>query len=206
MRETLSSGGDGMQQRRRSHEGVARARAGHMQWRWIGVTLFMTLLLLAGCQSGSSTGGTGTPAANATTPVGTAVTGTVTIIGPAPTITPIGGPGGQIGSSQFCSQPPSATSPLPASIPANPNAHLQLSTVDGNNGIYGLCTTDSVSTSLQFYTAQLPAKGWQQLQQSANDPAVQLTATHGSAHVTITMYPDARIAGETDIIVQTRGQ
>lgn len=171
---------------------------------WLIALVAVGVLMLAACDSGpsgkvSTAGSPGPGNANATT---TAAGDTPTIPADTPTTTPISGPGGQVGSSQFCSQQPSVSVQLPASIPAYPHAQLRLSQADGGNSIYGLCTSDAVNTAIQFYVGQLPAKGWQQLQQNNNDPVQQVTAKRSGNNVTITVYPDAVVANETDIIIQ----
>lgn len=163
----------------------------------------LAALTLAACDGGSggqvSVIGTASPGtANATVTTG----GTATAAADTPTPTAISGPGAQLGSSQFCSQKPNVSAQLPASIPAYPSAELRLSQADGSNSIYGLCTTASVSAVIQFYADQLPGKGWQQLQRNSNDPAEQITARRSGDSVTITVYPDAQIGNETDIIIQ----
>lgn len=186
------------------------ARDSGLTWyakRWsvaLVALVALVVLMLAACDSGSSgtvnTAGTpGASGANATT---TAAGGTATIAVDTATPTPISGPGAQFGSSQFCSQKPSVSVQLPPSIPVYPNAELRLSQADGANSIYGLCTTTAVGTAIQFYADQLPGKGWQQLQRNNNDPVEQITAKSSGNNVTITVYPDAEIANETDIIIQ----
>lgn len=164
----------------------------------------LAILVLAGCDSGSSgtvtTGGTsGTGGTNATT---TAAGGTATVAADTATPTPISGPGAQFGSSQFCSQKSSVSVQLPPSIPPYPNAELRLSQTAGANSIYGLCTAAVVNVAIQFYADQLPGKGWQQLQRNNNDPVQQITAKGSGNNLTITVYPDAVLANETDIIIQ----
>lgn len=186
-----------------------RTRTTDLPWhgkRWQGVLVALAtlvMLLLAACAGGAnatvSTAGTpGTGGANATSTAG----GTVTVAADTATPTPFSGQGAQFGSSQFCSQKPSVSVQLPASIPAYSNAQLRLSQAAGANSIYGLCTTATVTAAIQFYTGQLPAKGWQQLHLNSNDPVQQLTAKQGGTNVTITVYPDAVISNETDIIIQ----
>lgn len=171
--------------------------------RWIVVFVALAALTLAACDSGSSSqvsmsGTASTGTTNATATAG----GTATAAADTPTPTPISGPGAQFGSSQFCSQKPNVSVQLPPSIPAYPSAELRLSQADGANSIYGLCTTAAVSAAIQFYADQLPGKGWQQLQRNSNDPVEQITAKRSGSNVTITIYPDAQLANETDIIIQ----
>lgn len=174
--------------------------------RWVValVVLGTLMLVLAACDSGSSgqvsTDSTVSPgSANATTIAGGTPTATAA---DTATPTPISGPGAQFGSSQYCSEKPNVSVQLPPSIPAYPNAELRLSQADGGNSIYGLCSTTAVNVAIQFYADQLPGKGWQQLQRNNNDPVEQITAKRSGYNVTITAYPDAKIANETDIIIQ----
>lgn len=170
---------------------------------WILAFVTLGALMVAACDSGSSgqvpTGGTpNSGGANATS----TADGTPTATVDTSTATPISGPGAQFGSSQFCSQKPSVSVQLPPTIPDYPNAQLRLSQADGANSIYGLCTTVAANTAIQFYADQLPAKGWLQMQRNNNDPVQQITAKRSGNNVTITVYPDAEIANETDIIIQ----
>lgn len=169
--------------------------------RWCVVLVALAMLLLTACESGSG-GPVSTPGAGGTTaPTATSGDAATAAVDTA-TPTAISGPGAQFGSSQFCSQKPSVSVQLPPSIPAYPNAELRLSQADGANSIYGLCTTAAVSVAIQFYADQLPGKGWQQLQRNSNPPVEQITAKRSGNSVTITIYPDAVIANETDIIIQ----
>ena len=187
-----------------------RTRERGLAWsvrRWRAATLIartaLVMVILAACAGGgggtvSTIGTPGAGGANATSTAG----GTTTVAVDTATPTPISGQGAQFGSSQFCSQKPSVSVQLPASIPAYSNAQLRLSQASGANSIYGLCTTATVTAAIQFYSDQLPGKGWQQLHLNANDPVQQLTAKQSGTNVTITIYPDAVISNETDIIIQ----
>ncbi len=191
-----------MSQTGRSTRG--RGLTWHMT-RWCVVLVALVMLLLTACDSGSGSpvSAAGTPGSSGGANAPTATSdGTATAAVDTATPTPISGPGAQFGSSQFCSQKPSVSVQLPPTIPAYPNAELRLSQADGANSIYGLCTTSAVSVSIQFYADQLPGKGWQQLQRNSNTPVEQITAKRSGNNVTITIYPDAVIANETDIIIQ----
>lgn len=172
--------------------------------RWCVPLAALMMLWLAACDSGSGGGvnTAGTPGSGGANVATATAGGTVTTATDTATPTPISGPGAQFGSSQFCSQKPSVSVQLPPSIPAYPNAELRLSQADGANSIYGLCTTAAVTVAIQFYADQLPGKGWQQLQRNSNNPVEQITAKRSGSNVTITIYPDAVVANETDIIIQ----
>jgi hypothetical protein len=71
--------------------------------------------------------------------------------------------------------------------------------------VFGLCTGDSISAVLNFYLAQLPAKGWQQITDNTIVSVEQIQASKGSGFVTITIEPDGQLASVTDIIIQTSG-
>src|SRR5579872_5392959 len=166
------------------------------QWLWMAL-LVVGVLLLAACDSGA--GGTASP--TATNPGGSLVSSNGTPQAPAATATPttadVTTPGAQVGASDVCAQPPSVTAQLPASIPAYPGAQLRLGQTSGGNGLFGLCTGATVSAIGQFYTSQLPNKGWQQVQSGVNGDVEQVSATKGSGQVFITIEPDPQISGQT---------
>ncbi|MGO8948184.1 MAG: hypothetical protein ACLQUY_11070 [Ktedonobacterales bacterium] len=126
-----------------------------------------------------------------------------------PTATPttsIASPGtGEGGIAEFCSGPADVESSLPASIPSYPNAEMRISKTSGGDGIFGLCTADSTNQVLDYYLAQLPSKGWQQISHNSIFSTEQIQATNGNGYVTITIEPDAQLANTTDIIIQTSG-
>jgi len=161
------------------------------------------LLLFTGCSSGS---GAATPTAtlgSATAPAQTTPGDQSTA---TPQLTPITTPGSQEGGSAFCSQPASSGStPLPASIPAYPNARLHFGRSENGFGLYGLCTADSISAIVQFYVTQLPAKGWIQVQTNSLGDAQQVLAIRGNAHVTITIQRDPQAKAQNEVIIQTDG-
>lgn len=181
--------------------------------RWSsGVTLALlalALLMATGCSGGSKGGASATAGGpgggTGTSTPDNALLATATALAQTPTVTPKPGTGGQQGLAEFCAQPPSVAVQLPASIPAYPNAQLRVSQTSGGNGIYGLCTTDSVSAVASYYSAQLPAKGWQQAQSSTIQNVQQLTTSQGNAHLILTIEPDAQLSGTTQIIILTSG-
>ena len=184
-----------------------------MERRWArGVTvalLALGLLMVVGCSGGSkgnasATTGSGGGGTGLSTP-DDALSATATVLAQTPTVTPKPGTGGQQGLAEFCAQPPSVAAPLPASIPPYPNAQLRVSQTSGGNGLYGQCTSDSVSAVASYYTAQLPAKGWQQVKSSTIQDIQQLTASQGKAQLILTIEPDAQVSGTTQIILLTSG-
>lgn len=174
--------------------------------------LMVAMALVAGCAGGgrantsaTQVGGTGTGTTPGATMPDSGLSATATVLAQTPTVTPKPGTGGQQGLAEFCAQPPSVATQLPASVPAYPNAQLRVSQTSGGNGIYGLCTSDSVSAVASYYAAQLPTKGWQQPQSTMIQNVQQLTASQGNAHVIVTIEPDAQISGTTQIIILTSG-
>lgn len=171
--------------------------------------LALALLVIAGCSGGSKGNASATTSSGSgTTGLSTpdnALSATATVLAQTPTVTPKPGTSGVQGVAEFCAQPPSVAVQLPASIPAYPNAQLRVSQTSGGNGLYGMCTSDSVSAVASYYTAQLPAKGWQQVQSSTIQNVQQLTASQGNAHVILTIEPDAQLSGTTQIIILTSG-
>lgn len=171
------------------------------------------LLVMVGCSGGSkgnnsATTGAGGSGGGGTTGLGTPDVGllaTATALAQTPTVTPKPGTGGQQGLAEFCAQPPSVATQLPANIPDYPNAELRVSQTSGGNGLYGMCTSDSVSAVASYYAAQLPAKGWRQVQSSSIQNVQQLTASQGNAHLILTIEPDAQLSGTTQIIALTSG-
>lgn len=164
------------------------------------------LLLLASCSSNSgaaapttTTSGAATTTAPAQTTPGDQATAT-------PALTPITTPGGQIGGSAFCAQPvASGSTPPPATIPAYPTAQLRFGRTENGFGLYGLCTADLIATVAQFYATQLPSKGWTQVQTSSLANVQQISATRGSAHLTLTIEQDPQVTAQNEIIIQTIG-
>jgi len=161
------------------------------------------LVLLASCSGGSGAATPTATAGSATLPVQTTPGDQPTT---TPQLTPITTPGGQLGGSAFCSQPASAGSaPPPASIPAYPGAQLHFGRMEHGFGLYGLCTTHLIASVVQFYVAQLPVKGWTQVQTNSLGPVEQVFATRNSAHITITIQQDPQARAQNEIIIQTDG-
>lgn len=162
------------------------------------------VLLLAACDSGSS----GAAGPTATTAGGPPVTSSGTP--PAATATPTtitdNTPGAQVGASDVCAQTPNVTAQLPSSIPAYPGAQLKLGSSSGGNGSFGLCTTDSVTSVAQFYTHELPTKGWQIAQNTSIGNAQEIQATKGTnGNAMMIIEPDPLVNGDTAIIITTGG-
>lgn len=171
--------------------------------RWLVLALFAALLALAGCDAGSASGAAQSTSARSTTS-GTQITGPV-----AATVTPttaaVTTPGAQQGTAEFCAAPPSVSAQLPTGVPGYPGAVLRLGHSSGGSGIYGLCTGDSVTTIARFYDVHLSANGWQQVAMETNASVMQVQASKGSAHVIVTVEPDAQLSGTTEIIILTDG-
>lgn len=173
--------------------------------------LALALLLVAACAGGSqgtvsatTPGGSGSGGSGTSTPVN-GLSATATVLAQTPTATPKPGTGGQQGLAEFCSQPPSVSAPLPASVPSYPNAQLRVSQTSSGNGLYGLCTADSVDAVASFYTTQLPAKGWQQVKSTTIQNVQQLKTSQGNAQLILTIEPDSQVSGTTQIVILTTG-
>ena len=81
---------------------------------------------------------------------------------------------------------------------------MRIAQNSGGIGFFGICTSDSVATAAQFYAAQLPPKGWGQLNTSVIDNVELITATQGNASVTVAIRPEST-SSQTDIVIQTNG-
>ncbi|MGH2514292.1 MAG: hypothetical protein ACRDHP_01415 [Ktedonobacterales bacterium] len=174
------------------------------RYLWVALLAAGVLLLLAACDSGS--GGAATPTATSRGGSTTLTNGTPPVIATAtPTTAAVTTPGAQVGASDVCAQAISVSAQLPASIPAYPGAQLRLGQTSGGNGLFGLCTGDSVGAIGQFYVGQLGNKGWQQVESNVNGDVEQVSATKGSGHVFITIEPDPQVGGQTEIIILTGG-
>ncbi len=165
------------------------------------------IMLVGGCGSASST------ARHDSTPASTVYAGPTVPPGgpsiPAPTAPPqvaatatVVTGHTQAGAADVCSQPKSVTTQPPQSVPAYPNAELHVTDSNGGNGFYGYCVGDSVSTVAQWFGQQLPAKGWQQLQNTTIQSVEQISGANGSQRIIVTIAPDALTSGETDITVE----
>ena len=174
------------------------------------VAALCVALLLAACSGDSSARTTATPATaqDSATPIG--AQGAQGASGaqrtPSLAITPVSGGAGVAGpSGDVCQQPAHVATALPASIPTYPGGDMRLAEQAEGIAFFGLCTADSPPAVAQFYAAQLPAKGWGQLQTSAIDSTQILTAAQGNAHVDVTIQPDPLVAGKTQIVIQATG-
>lgn len=161
--------------------------------------------ILAGCAGGTAGSARTAPPAHVAATVHAEQTASLA----APLATPTPGavttPGAQQGTAEYCAGSASVVAQLPASLPAYPGGQLRLGQNAGGNGIYGLCTSDAVTSVAQFYASQLPAKGWQQVSVVTNAGVEQLQAVRGNARVVITVEPDAQLSGTTDVIIVTSG-
>jgi hypothetical protein len=164
------------------------------------IVLACALALLAAC-SGSS--GAARPTATSTP-----TTASLTTPGagsPTPGVTPIDGGGATQGNNgNICAAQPSGTQDLPASIPPYPNGDLRVRPGSDGSGFFGICTADSVATATAFYTAQLPPKGWGQLNATLLAGVELISATKGSATISVAIRPEPG-GGKTDIVIQTSG-
>ena len=169
------------------------------------VLMLVVIGILAGCAGGTASSARATPPAL----VAATAHAEQTASGAAPPATPTTGavttPGAQQGTAEFCAGPANVAAQLPPSLPAYPGGRLSLGQNSGGNGIYGICTSDAVSTVAEFYAGQLPTKGWQQVSTVTNAGVEQVQAARGNAHVVITVEPDAQLSGTTDAIILTSG-
>ncbi len=160
----------------------------------------VALVLLAAC-AGSPSAAKSSATSTATRTIQT----TPNAGSPTPGLTPIDGGGATQGNNgNICDAAASGTEALPASIPAYPNGDLRVKPGSDGSGFFGICTPDSVSTATAFYTAQLPAKGWGQLNATQIAGVELITATKGSASISVAIRPEPT-PGKTDIVIQTNG-
>lgn len=158
-------------------------------------------LLLAACSSG----GTGGTAPTATT--GTAATGVTPTDSTGagnPTTTPFGNgtPSAALGASDVCVTTPTGTlASLPSTIPAYPGAQIRIGETSGGQGVFGLCSGDSVSAVTSYYAQKLPLAGWQQVTSTAIATSQLFTASIGQANLNITISPDSAEQGKTQIYI-----
>jgi hypothetical protein len=78
---------------------------------------------------------------------------------------------------------------------------MRVASVNGADGVFGLCITDTVQNVDAFYAAQLPMHGWQHLADETLDTSRQITASQGSVNLVITVSPDAAIPGDTQALI-----
>lgn len=158
---------------------------------------------LVGCDTGSTNAArSATPAATATdAPPPTPTQGGP----PTPTITPLPGAGNLAGATDICTSPISVSTTLPPEIPPY-TGQLRLAETSGSNAEFGYCTSDNVDTVANFYKAQLPGKGWQDIQTFTNNATRNLIATRGGENLTITVSPDVVETGSSDLLIILTGQ
>jgi hypothetical protein len=192
---------------------VRRGWVGRHAVRLAGIAIGVCLCLgLAACMSSPSSGQS-TPTATATTGASVASSPTATQSGPSPTPLGNGTPSAAQGAADVCmaTPGPGTNASLPTNIPAYPNSQLHYGQLGGGNGVFGLCTRDNVDVVANFYVAQLPHDGWQQVTNTTIATSRQLTAcmncsaSSGQENLTVTASPDGSIAGETQILIILSG-
>ncbi len=162
--------------------------------------LALLICLFAACSSstaGTTPGSTPSPTLTAGgTPRPTETPG-------GPTATPYlsGTPGGQLGTTDACAATDTPSASLPNGIPLYPNGELRIGSVDGDKGVFGLCTADTITSVDTYYQQQLPAAGWQNVRDTALDTSRQIVADHGTRNVVITISPDSAQAGMTAVLI-----
>jgi hypothetical protein len=159
----------------------------------------LACLALAACASSPSGVTTGTTTASAVangTPRATDTPG-------GPTATPYlsGTPGGQLGTTDACDASATPTASLPPSIPLYPNGVLHIGAINGDRGVFGFCSGDSIAAVDAYYQQQLPAAGWQNVHDNALDPSRQILAAQGSLSLIITISPDSAQSGKTAVLI-----
>jgi hypothetical protein len=160
-------------------------------------------LLLAACASGGTGGAAPTAttgsAANGATASPTDATGATN-----PTTTPFGNgtPSAALGASDVCATTPTAAlASLPSNIPAYPSAQVRIGETSGSQGVFGLCTGDSVSAVASYYAQKLPLAGWKQVTNTTIATSQLFTASVGQANLNITISPSGAVQGETQIYI-----
>lgn len=179
---------------------------------WRGVSVFLAvaalgvpLALFAGCGGGggstAQTASTVTTGSGAT-PIAGAPTDTPYALTPIPTVT---SSIAADGAGSVCTQPGDVQAQPPANMPRYPGADLRASQERGGNGIYVYCAPDPVSAITDFYTRQLPDRGWTNVKVTPISNVKQITATQGGKTLTVTISPDAKQAGTTYILAVVNG-
>jgi hypothetical protein len=189
-----------------SGRGIAwRGRRAWHRARLAGLGAGLALCLgLAACGSGrTGTGAASPPAAGTATSIvstGTVTTGSTQT---SPTATPFefGTPGAVLGTTDACATQGTPSATPPSSIPIYASAQMTIGSVNGKSGVFGLCSSDSVSTIDAYYAAQLPADGWQHVTNDPLDNARQLTAQQGSTSLIVTILPDTGQNAKTNILI-----
>jgi hypothetical protein len=171
--------------------------------RWLAVSL-LTLGL------GATLAACGEAGASATqpTPISTGISApsaTPTAGGPpTPTLTPLPGAANLAGATDICTAPISVATALLPEIPAY-DGQLRLAQASNGNAEYGYCVSATVDAVTAFYAAQLPAKGWQNIQTFTNSASRNIIATRGSEHLTITVSPDVVQTSNADLLIIVNG-
>ena len=155
-------------------------------------------LALVAC-SGTATGATPTATSG---DVGSGATPGATQSGPTATPFGNGTPGGELGTADICTVTPTPSSAsLPSTIPLYAGAQVRIASINGADGVFGLCIADTVQNVDAFYAAQLPQHGWQNVADGSLDTSRQLTANQGSTNLVITISPDAAIPADTQALI-----
>lgn len=171
--------------------------------RLVGALLALGIgATVAACAGGGSGGAQAGAAPTATVaPANTPTPGGP----PTPTSTPLPGAANLSGETDICTAPISVTTTLLPEIPAY-NGQLRLAQSNNGNYEYGYCVSASVDTVAAFYIAQLPGKGWQNVQKFTNGSARNIIATRGGERLTITASPDTLQSGDVDLLVIVNNQ
>lgn len=170
------------------------------------VTAGLTLCLaLAACAGGTGSASlppaaTGSATGSATSATGTATTGSGQ---PQATDTPFafGTPGAVLGTTDACATQGTPSATPPSTIPIYANAQMTIGSINGKSGVFGLCSSDSVSAIDGYYAAQLPTEGWQHITDDPLDNARQLTAQQGNTSLIVTILPDSGQTKKTNILI-----
>lgn len=111
----------------------------------------------------------------------------------------------QDGTSDYCAGPKNVSTQPPATLPSYPGADLHVSQNTDGNSLFGYCSSASVSDIASFYAQQLPGKGWSNVQTTTISFLQQITATQGSANLTVSVEPSATLSGTTEVLVVVLG-
>jgi len=186
-------------------ESVARRRRAQTRMATLALSVCLGLSLTLSACAASSSAQSGTP----TTGVATATSApaaTPTPGGPAtPTITPLPGSANLAGATDICTSAISVSTQPPAEIPAF-DGQLRLAQSSGGASEFGYCSSSSVQSIAAYFTAQLPGKGWQNIQTFTNDTTRNIIATRGGESLTITVSPDVVQTGNADLLIIVVGQ
>lgn len=159
----------------------------------LALLLAALVLLLAGCESGPNYAPlpTATTASAAGSPTSN------------PTPETISTPGAPVGIAGLCALAPSVSTQLPSDIPPYPSAQLRVGSNQNGAGLYGLCSTASVTDVNSFYVAKIPENGWKNMSSTSIGGTDQIAATKGTTTLTITILTDGQVSSDTDIIIVT---